>query len=88
MLQKKKYGEQNARVDVLLNAVNNSKDFWREIRKYRYRKFTSSDISEEQRLNRFKRFSMGMLQPRLRRKRVEDIPRTVRKAVIMFLMLR
>ena len=34
-----------------------------------------------------KQFSMGMLQPKLRREQVQDIPRTMRKVTMIFLML-
>ena len=47
MLQKKKREEQNSRVDSLLDTMNNSKEFWGEIRKYRHRTLISNDISQE-----------------------------------------
>ena len=53
MLQKKKREEQNARVDSLLDTMNNSKEFWGQIRKYRHRTLISNDISQEEWVDHF-----------------------------------
>ena len=47
LVQKKTNYERNARIGVLLDSVNNPKDFWREIKKYRRMTCTKNDISQD-----------------------------------------
>ena len=48
LVQKKKNDERNARIGVLLDSVNNPKDFWREIKKYRCRTCSKNDILQDE----------------------------------------
>ena len=48
LVQKKKNDERNARIGVLLDSMNNPKDFWGEIKKYRRRTCTKNDISQDE----------------------------------------
>ena len=48
LVQKKKNDERNARTGVLLDSMNNPKDFWGEIKKYRRRTCTKNDISQDE----------------------------------------
>ena len=48
LLQKKKHDVQNAPVEILLDSMNNSKEFLGQIRKYRRRTCIYNDISAEE----------------------------------------
>ena len=47
LVQKKKNYEQNARIGVLLDSMNNPKYFWGEIKKYRRRTCTKNGMSQD-----------------------------------------
>ena len=48
LVQKKTNYERNARIGVLLDSMNNPKDFWGEIKKYRRMTCTKNDISQDE----------------------------------------
>ena len=87
MLQKKKREAQNSRLDSLLETMNNSKEFWGQIHKYRHRTLISNDISQEEWVDHFTKYLLKIPQPRLRMQKIMGILGTMRKAMMKLLIL-